>query len=128
MASCLSSTERSALVWRSYAGRYSAVGCRDVLLVASYGPFPVANPAVIPRCEVRVAERDCRKLRNQGLELPVDSYQDDLAIVRARIELDDTLELVGEEISEPENLLSKDHVVQRIENVLRATRKAGGKY
>ena len=75
-----------------------------------------------------MAERDCRKLRSQGLELPADSYQDDLAIVRARIELDDTLELVGEEISEPENLLSKDQVVQRIESVLRATRKAGGKY
>lgn len=117
---------RAPPVWESYGGCYYAGGDRDVLLIASHGPLPTPSPAVVPRCEVRVAELDCRKLVNQGVELAPDLFQDDLAIIRARIKLDKSLELVGEEISSPGNILSKNHVVQRIENVFKATCKSGG--
>ena len=119
---------RAPPVWEIYYGSYYAGGDRDFLLISSEGPLPTANPAVIPRCGVRVLEKDCRRMVNQGLELSAESLQDDLEIVRARVRIDKTLELVGEEISQPGHILSRSHVLQRIETVLKSSRKSGGKY
>ena len=108
-------------VWSKFHGCCSPGGDRDFFLLVSEGE--INSPDVVPRCSVDLRDEDHRRLENQGI--PADC-NDDRRIIKARVKLDSSLELVGEEVSNPEKELSKGYVLQRLEHILSKCRKAGG--
>ena len=99
-------------VWKSFQGCCTAGGDRNVLVVASIGEVNIDSPDVVPRSAVELTEDSRRKLSNQGVP---EECCDDLSIIKARIYLDKTYHLVGTEVSESGNELSRSYILGRVE-------------
>ena len=112
-------------VWEVFKGRYSAGGDRNVLIVASIGEVNIDSPDVVPRSAVELTEDNRRKLTNQGVP---EECCDDLSIIKARINLDKTYHLVGTEVSEPGNELSRSYILGRIADLMKQNNKPGGEF
>ena len=108
-------------VWSIFNGFCSPGGDRNFFLLVSEGELN--SPDVVPRCSMDIRDEDRQRLENQGI--PADCC-DDRSIIKARVKLDCSLELVGEEFSNPEKELSRGYVLQQLEHVLGKCRKAGG--
>ena len=123
--SLLRMAAKAQVVWEEYHGCLGANADRDVMIIASLGEYHNMNPDVVPRCIVEITEDDRRKLTNQGI--PEDCC-DDLSIIRARISLDNTLDLVKELICEPgSEELSREDVLKCLKDFLQNTTKSGGR-
>jgi len=112
-------------VWEVFKGRYSAGGDRNVLIVTSIGEVNIDSPDVVPRSAVELTEDNRRKLTNQGVP---EECCDDLSIIKARINLDKTYHLVGTEVSEPGNELSRSYILGRIADLMKQNNKPGGEF
>jgi len=110
-------------VWEVFKGRYSAGGDRNVLIVASIGEVNIDSPDVVPRSAVELTEDNRRKLTNQGVP---EECCDDLSIIKARINLDKTYHLVGTEVSEPGNELSRSYILGRVEDLMKKSSNPAG--
>ena len=110
-------------VWKNYNERFSASGDRDVLILASLGEVNVDSQDLVPRCSIELTAEHRTKLTNQGIP---EGCTDDLSIIKARMALDKQCRLVGEEISEPERELTRDHILGQVENLLKKSDKPGG--
>ena len=110
-------------VWESFNGRVSAGGDRDVLIVASVGEVNVDSQDVIPRCSIELTEEHRRKLTNHGIP---EECTDDLSIIKARIALDETYHLVGEEVSKPGRELDRSYILGRVKDLMKNSDKPGG--
>ena len=111
-------------VWEVFRGVCSAAGNRDVLIIVSVEKPGSQSFDVVPRCEIEITEEDRRKLTNQGI--PPECL-DDLSIVRARISLDSSLELV-KELSDSGKQLSRSYVLEQIQDFLKCSKKPGGEF
>ena len=109
-------------MWESYNGRISAGGDRDVLIVASVGEVNVDSQDVVPRCSIELTAEHRRKLTNQGIP---EECTDDLSIIKARIALDKTYHLVGQEVSKPERELDRSYVLGRVEDLMKSDKPGG---
>ena len=110
-------------VWETFYGCCSAAGNRDVLIISSSGKPQGSH--IVPRCNNEITEARRKKLINQGIPPDCD-FSDDLSIIRARIDLDSTLELVRVLVSEVGKELSRSDVLEQIKIFLRSTKKPGG--
>lgn len=110
-------------VWETYNGRVSASGDRDVLIVASVGEVNVDFQDVVPRCSIELTAEHRTKLTNQGIP---EECTDDLSIIKARISLDKTYRLVGEEVSKPGRELDRGYILGRLEDLVKKSDKPGG--
>ena len=119
----LSTMARPRPEWKSYNGRVSASGDRDVLIVASVGEVNVDSQDVVPRCSIELTAEHRTKLTNQGIP---EECTDDFTIVKARIALDKHCHLVGEEINEPGRELTRNHILGQVENLMKKSDKPGG--
>ena len=122
--SCCKAMARPKPVWESYKGHVSAGGERDVLIVASVGEVNVDSQDVIPRCSIELTAEHRRKLTNHGIP---EECTDDLSIIKARIALDKKYHLVGEEVSKPGRELDRNHILGRVEDLMKKSDKPGGK-
>ena len=112
-------------VWEVFHGNCNAGGNRDVLIIFSDGNSGTQSPDVVPRCEIETTEEDRRKLINQGIP---PECSDDLSIIRARIGLDSSLDLVKELRAEPGKELSRSYILEQVEDFLKTCKKPGGEY
>ena len=107
--------------WEFFYGSWVAGGDRDVLILGSTGDFQ--DPDVSFRLDAELTEDDRRKLSNQGVS---EECSDDLSIFRARVKLDKTYHLVGEEVSKPGRELHQSYVLGRVEDLMKMSDKPGG--
>lgn len=107
--------------WEFFYGSWVAGGDRDVLILGSTGDFQ--DPDVSFRLDAELTEDDRRKLSNQGVP---EECSDDLSIYRARVKLDKTYHLVGEEVSKPGRELYRSYVLGRVEDLMKMSDKPGG--
>ena len=113
-------------VWEVFYGICSAAGDRDVLIIFSDGNSESQSPDVVPRCEIEINEEDRRKLTNQGI--PPECQSDDLSIIRARISLDSSQDLVKQLRAEPGKELGRGYILEQIQDFLKSSKKTGGEY
>ena len=109
--------------WEVFHGNCIAGGNRDVLIILSEGNSGSLSPDVVPRCEIEISEEDRRRLTNQGIP---PECSDDLSIIRARIGLDSSLDLVKELRAEPGKELSRSYILEQIQDFLKSIKKPGG--
>ena len=100
---------------------YNAGGDRDVLIIAP--DLSIPHPEAVARRPGQLTEEDKLKLQSQGL--PPDSCDNDLAIVKARCELDRRYRTVGIE-SGPS--VSHEDILRSISHLLTTTQTDGGMY
>ena len=98
---------------------YNASGERDVLIIVSDQPFP--SPEAVARRPGQLTKEDKQRLQKQGV--PPDS-KDELAIVKARHNLDKRKRIVG---VKSERSLSRAEVMESIAYLLTSTQNDGGK-
>ena len=110
-------------VWEVFHGNCIARCNSDVLIILSDGNFGPESPDVVPRCEIEITEEDRSRLTNQGIP---PECSDDLSIIRARIGLDSTLDLVKELRAEPGKELSRSYILEQVEDFLKSVKKPGG--
>ena len=110
-------------IWEAFHGVCSAGGARDVLLIHSAGNTRSLSSDVVSQCEIKITEEDRRRLTNQGIP---PECSDDLSIVRARISLDPTLELVRVLVNEEGRELRRGYVLEQIKDFLANVKKPGG--
>ena len=81
-------TGGDSVQWSDRAGKttYGAAGPRDVLIIVSEGDVSPHPDVVRRRAAIELTEEVRGKLENQGI--PRNQQQDDLALVKARYELD----------------------------------------
>ena len=115
----------SGPVWKVFNGICSAAGDRDVLILASVEHSGSQSPDVVPRCEIEITDEDRRRLTNQGIP---PECSDDLSIVRARIGLDSSLDLVKELREEPGKELSRSYILEQVEDFFKSIKKPGGEF
>ena len=109
--------------WVANHGHCSAGGARDAFVIISADELQ--NPDAVPRCNVELTEEDQTKLTNQGVHAA--KCHDDLAIIRERFSLDGkNLDLLKVEVSKPGKELTKDYILQQLENFMKDSRKPGG--
>ena len=95
-------------------------GGRDILIIAS--DLPLCNPEAVARRPGQLTEEDKQKLLRQGVS---PEGQDDIAVVKARCELDDKrLSIVGVKSGQ----LSREKVMESIRHLLTTTKNGGGRY
>ena len=111
---------QSKPVWEVFHGNCIAGGNRDVLIIVSVENSGTQSPDVVPRCEIEITEEDRRRLTNQGIP---PECSDDLSIVRARIGLDSSLDLVKELRAEPGKELSRSYILEQIQDFLKSSKK-----
>ena len=111
-------------VWEVFDGKHTAAGNRDVLIIFCDGNSGSESPDVVPRCEIEITEEDRRKLTNQGI--PPECQSDDLSIVRARISLDSSKNLVKQLRAERGKELSRSYILEQIQDFLKSCKKPGG--
>ena len=117
----LLNNEVPSRLWRSRGRtRYGAGGGRDVLIIAPDLSHP--HPEAVARRPGQLTEEDKLKLQSQGLS---SGYQDELAIVNARYELDEERKIV--EIKSRQSL-SQQEVLECITCLLNTTQNDGGKF
>jgi hypothetical protein len=105
--------------WSDYSGKvtYGAAGPRDVLLIVSEGgdesPLPSHPDVVRRRPAIELTEEVRGKLENQGI--PRQHQHDELAIIRARYELDKNRVFHGVEMTQPGGeRLTRERVLKQI--------------
>ena len=107
-------------LWRSTGTTaYGIGGGRDVLIIAS--DQPLHNPEVVARRPGQLTEEDKQTLLSQGVS---PEGQDDLAVVKARCEVDKEIRVVGVKSGQ----LSREEVMESIRQLLTTTKNDGGKY
>lgn len=109
----------SRLWYRTDTTKYSVHGGRDILIIVSDRPLTQAE--AVARRPGQLTEEDKLKLQSQGVP---PECQDDLAIVKARFELDKRCKIVGVMSGQ---LLSGEAVKKSIESTLTTTKNDGGK-
>ena len=114
---------RTKPVWVTFCGHYSAGGERDVFILGSIGDSQ--SPDVVSQCSVVLTKEDQGKLANQGVP---QECRDDLSIMKARVGLDDTYELVGVEVSKSGKELSCNFVLKCLAELMEKTNKPGGRF
>ena len=98
---------------------YSVLGGRDVLIIAP--DQPLHNPKAVARRPGQLTEEDKQTLLSQGVS---PEGQDDLAIVKARCEVDKRFRIVGVKSGQ----LSREEVMESIRHLLTTTKNDGGIY
>ena len=98
---------------------YNAIGGREFLILAPDLSLP--HPEVVPRRPGQLTQEDKLKLQSQGL--PPDSCHNELAITKARYELDKMCKIV--EVKSGKSL--SQEVVENIAHVFNTTQNDGGK-
>ena len=98
---------------------YNAGGGRDVLIIAP--DQPLHNPEAVARRPGQLTEEDKQTLLSQGVS---PEGQDDLAIVKARCEVDKRHRIVGVKSGQ----LSREEVMGSISHLLTTTKNDGGIY
>ena len=99
--------------------RYGVGGGRDVLIIAS--DQPLHNPKAVARRPGQLTEDDKQTLLSQGVS---PEGQDELAIVKARCEVDKRYRIVGVKSGQ----LSREEVMESIRHLIATTRNDGGIY
>ena len=111
--------------WETIHGAACVAVCnKDVCLITSVTQAGQVPLEIVPRCKIAITEENRRKLTNQGIP---PECSDDLSIIRARIDLDSTLELVRVLVNEPGKELSRSYILEQVEEFLKRTKKQGGK-
>ena len=98
---------------------YSVLGERDALIIAP--ALPLHNSEAVARRPGQLTEEDKQTLLSQGVS---PEGQDDLAIVKARCQLDKEIRIVGVKSGQ----LSREEVMESISHVLTTTKNDGGNY
>ena len=98
---------------------YSVLGGRDALIIAP--ALPLHNSEAVARRPGQLTEEDKQTLLSQGVS---PEGQDDLAIVKARCQLDKEIRIVGVKSGQ----LSREEVMESISHVLTTTKNDGGNY
>ena len=98
---------------------YGIGGGRDVLIIAP--DQPLHNPEAVARRPGQLTEEDKQTLLSQGVS---PEGQSDLAIVKARCELDKEIRIVGVKSGQ----LSREEVMESIRHLLTTTKNDGGMY
>ena len=98
---------------------YSAIGGRDVLILAPDLSFP--HPEAVARRPSQLTVADKLKLLSQGLPL---DYQSELAIIRARREMCERNKIVGVKSGQS---LTRDEIIKSIDHLLNTTQNNGGR-
>ena len=96
-----------------------ADGSRDVLILAP--DLSLLHPEAVARRHGQLTEEDKLKLQSQGLPL---NCQDELAIIRARWDLDKSCKIV--EVKSGRQSFSQDEVIENIAHLLNNTQNDGG--
>ena len=99
---------------------YNAIGGRDVLILAPDLSLP--HPEAVPRRPGQLTQEDKLKLQSQGL--PPDLCHNELAITKARYELDKMCKIVEVKSGK---LLSQEEAIENIAHLLNTTQNDGGK-
>ena len=114
--------------WTDHSGTvpYQAGGDSNVLIIVSED---VQGPDVVPRKAAIELTEGCRKmLESQGITRPEDQ-SDDLAIAKARYNLDKMYTITGVESGTSRGRLTREKVLQRIKTLMTTSSdKAGGDY
>ena len=100
---------------------YNAGGERDVLILATDLSLP--HPEAVPRRPGQLIQEDKIMLQSQGL--PPDSCHEELAIVKARCELDMRYKILDIKSG---SLVSREDVLKCISHLLVTTQANGGIY
>ena len=98
---------------------YSVLGGRDALIIAPV--LPLHNSEAVARRPGQLTEDDKQALLSQGVS---PEGQDDLAIVKARCQLDKEIRIVGVKSGQ----LSREEVMESIRHLIATTRNDGGIY
>ena len=98
---------------------YNAIGGREFLILAPDLSLP--HPEAVPRRPGQLTQEDKLKLQSQGL--PPDLCHNELAIAKARYELDKMCKIVEVKSGK---LLSQE-IVENIAHVFNTTQNDGGK-
>ena len=98
---------------------YAVGGGRDVLIIAPDLSLP--HPKAVARRPGQLTQKDKLKLLSQGVS---PECQDEVAIVRARHELDKNQKIIGVKSRKP---LSQKEILKSIEDLLLTTKNDGGK-
>ena len=102
---------------------FGAYGTRDILTIAQ--DDNLCGPDIEQRLSLELTDTDKNQLQRLGI--PTDNWQDDATIIAARCTLDREYTLLPIERSTPESLLTKQHILSKIENYMRTTLKDGCK-
>ena len=98
---------------------YGISGGRDVLIIAP--AQPIHNPEAVARRPGQLTEEDKQTLLSQGVS---PEGQDEVAIVKARCQLDKWYRIVGVKSGQ----LSREEVMKSIRQLLTTTKSDGGIY
>ena len=102
-----------------------AADCHKDILIITQDEVGQQRPEVVPRWKSELSREDRQKL--EKLALPATEWENDASIMTARIGLDCRLKLARVERSLPWEMLTKKHVLKRIEKLFKRTIKPGGK-
>ena len=102
---------------------FGAYGTRDILIIAQ--DDDLCGPDIEQRLELELTDAD--KTQLQRLGIPPEQWHDDASIMAARCSKDKEYNLLTIERSTPGNLLTKRHVLSKIENFMKTTMKDGCK-
>ena len=100
---------------------FGAYGTRDILIIAQ--DDDLSGPDIEQRLELELTDADKTQLQRLGI-LPEQWYAD-ASIMATRCSKDKKYTLLPIERSTPGNLLTKRHVVSKIESYLKTTMKDG---
>ena len=109
-------------LWDSRGGtvKYGAVGGRDVLIIAPDLSLPQLE--AVARRSGQLTKEDKLMLQSQGL--PPDSCHNELAIIKARYELDRECKIAGVKSGQS---VTQEEVIQTMAHLLNITQNDGGK-
>ena len=111
--------------WEEWHGKLIAVNNRDAIIITSFGESTARSVDVVRRSPREPTEEEDREMMNQGLSS--DECIDDMSILQARLRLDKSIEVVEMLVSDSGRELSRGYILERLENHLRDTEKAGSK-
>ena len=109
----------SGLWYETGTTDYGVGGGRDVLIIAP--DQPLHNPKAVARRPGQLTQEDKLTLLSQGVS---PEGQDELAVVRARCEVDKRYRIVGVKSGQ----LSREEVMKSIKHLLTTTKNDGGIY
>ena len=102
---------------------FGAYVTRDILIIAQ--DDNLCGSDIESRLSLELTDTDQTQLQRLGI--PPEKWSDDASIIAARCTHDKEYTLLPIERSTPENLLTKQHVLSKIESYLKTTMKDGCK-